>query len=272
MIENSKEKLNILILTFNEEIHIRRCLESVIDLNSNIYIVDSGSNDLTLEIAREYNTKILFHEFVSQKEQIKWFLSKKIVPNKSWILRLDADEYLPEESIYKINHILKNIDHKICLIYLRLQRIFQGKHLKYGTLSGRLIPRLWKVGFAFFTEKCMDEKLVVKKGYKFLHSKIDFFDASLISPINFVIKHTNYVERQLLDFEKGVEKKSTFLKKVYYLIPFEISSFLMFIYRYFFRLGFLDGRKGLWYHFLQCLFYRNLIGIEENIRSSKNKK
>ena len=147
MIKNSQNKLNVLILTFNEEIHIRRCLESIVNLNSNIYIVDSGSKDLTLEIAKEYNTKIFFNKFISQKDQIKWFLSQNIVPQKSWILRLDADEYLPKASIYKINNLLDNIDEQIGLVYFRLQRIFQGKHLKHGTLSGRLIPRLWKVGF-----------------------------------------------------------------------------------------------------------------------------
>ena len=72
-----------------------------------------------------------------------------------------------------------------------------------------------------------------------------------------------------------MEKKKTSLsKKIYYSLPFEFSVLIMFIYRYVIRLGFLDGRRGLWYHFLQCFFYRNLIGIEQEIRNyykGKNK-
>ena len=271
---NLKDKLTIIVLTYNEEIHLKRCLESLKHFKSNIFIIDSGSTDATLEIAEEYGAKVFINEFYSQKQQINWFLSKNLIPKKSWILRLDADEYLPFDSILKIGILLSDIDQIIGLVYLRLQRMFHGKHLKFGTLSGRYLPRLWRVGCAEFGAKDMDEKLIIKNGFKELKTKIDFYDDSLISPINFVIKHTKYAERQLLDIDNGKENKISLSKKIYYSLPFELSVLIMFLYRYLFRFGFLDGRRGLWYHFLQCFFYRNLIGIEKEIRNyykGKNK-
>ena len=265
-----KNKLSIIILTYNEEIHIRRCLNSLINFNVDIYIIDSGSTDATLKIAKEFGAEILFHSFTSQKEQIDWFLSEDLIPHKSWILRLDADEYLPEKSILDIKKSINSADESTGMFYLRLQRIFHGKHLKYGTLGDRYIPRLWRVGCAEFNNKNMDEKLQIIEGYKAYKKDIDFFDYSLISPIEFVIKHTKYAERQIGDIQNGVEVESSLIKKIYYSIPFEIASFLMFIYRYIFRLGFLDGRKGFWYHFLQCLFYRNLVGIESYSRKKES--
>lgn len=267
-----QQSLIILILTLDEEIHIQRCLNSIYKLNCPIYIIDSGSKDETINIAKNYTNNIFFNFFESQKKQIEWFLKKETINDNKWILRLDADEYLPDKSLDKIRNLINNIDDKVGLINLSLQREFLGKHLKFGTLSNRQIPRIWKKSTAVFTEKNMDEKLKVKDGFKTINSNIEFFDASLLSPCEFVEKHLNYVDRQLLDIKLNVENKYSIRKKFYYALPFEISALLLFLYRYFFHLGFLDGREGFSYHFLQCFFYRNLIGMQKLWLENKSKK
>lgn len=267
---NLKDILTIIVLTENEQIHIGRCLKSISSLKVNTYLIDSFSSDETIKIAEKFGVTILQNKYINPKGQVNYFLSRNLTNTSNWVLRLDADEYLTTNSIKKLKKLLANINDDVGLIHLRLQRVFQGKHLKYGTLSGRFIPRLWRPDGASHSIKEMDEKLVANKGYKEYKSDIDFYDASLITPSNFVIKHIAYVERQLEDMEKGLEKNSSILKKIYYSLPFEVSSLILFLYRYILRLGFLDGRRGLWYHFLQCLFYRNMIGLEEYSRK-KNK-
>ena len=88
--------LDLIILTFNEELNLNHCLESVNGLTRNIFIVDSGSTDKTVEIARQYGALVVTHPFTNQAEQFNWALDN--LPIKSeWILRLDADEYLTPE-------------------------------------------------------------------------------------------------------------------------------------------------------------------------------
>lgn len=87
--------LSVIILTYNEEIHIRRCLENVTPLAKEVFVVDCFSTDKTVEIAREYGqVKVIQHQWPgNQAEQFNWALDNLPIQTE-WILRLDADEYL----------------------------------------------------------------------------------------------------------------------------------------------------------------------------------
>src|SRR3990167_10070410 len=103
-----KIPVSVIILTYNEEIHIERLLKNIVDWASEIFIVDSFSIDRTLEIAEKYSAKIFQHEFENQAQQFNWALDNLEIKNE-WILRLDADEYLTEELKNEITEKLKNI-------------------------------------------------------------------------------------------------------------------------------------------------------------------
>ena len=104
-----KFPISVVILTFNEEIHIERCLKNITDWAGEIFIVDSYSTDKTLEIAKKYGAQICQHPFQNQAEQFNWALDNLDIKNE-WVLRLDADEYLTPGLKNEVAQALTNAD------------------------------------------------------------------------------------------------------------------------------------------------------------------
>jgi cellulose synthase/poly-beta-1,6-N-acetylglucosamine synthase-like glycosyltransferase len=85
--------LTVLVLTLNEAVHIRRCIESVRDVACRVVVVDSGSTDRTCEIARELGADVFANPFTTHAKQLNWGLDNAGVSTQ-WVMKLDADEYL----------------------------------------------------------------------------------------------------------------------------------------------------------------------------------
>lgn len=98
------EKIDVIILTNNEENVIEDALKSVKDWTKNIFVIDAGSNDKTLEIAKKYNAKIISHKFLDFSQQRNFAIKQA---SSSWVMYLDADERVTtefkKEVIEKIN-------------------------------------------------------------------------------------------------------------------------------------------------------------------------
>ena len=93
--------ISVIILTFNEDKHIRRAIQSIRSISDDIIIVDSFSTDNTINISKKFKTKIFKNKFINQAQQFNWALNNVKIKN-NWILRLDADEYLSKELTYEI--------------------------------------------------------------------------------------------------------------------------------------------------------------------------
>ena len=100
--------ITVIILTFNEEIHIERCIRSVQSLARNIFVVDSFSTDRTVEIAESLGAKAVQHEFINHAQQFQWALDHLPIGTE-WIMRLDADEYLTQELVQEIQNRLPRL-------------------------------------------------------------------------------------------------------------------------------------------------------------------
>ncbi len=87
--------LSAIILTYNEEKHLSRCLESLIEICNEIIIVDSYSNDGTEKISREFKTKFFQNPWINHSSQLNWAIKNTNIKS-DWILRIDADEYLTQ--------------------------------------------------------------------------------------------------------------------------------------------------------------------------------
>lgn len=264
-----------IILTYNEELHIRRCLENVCPISKKVYVVDSPSTDKTADICREFeNVEVVVHKYPgNQAEQFNWALDNLQI-NTEWVLRLDADEYLTSELIAEMEEKLPVIDKNISAIVLSLGRAFMGRRLKHGIVNGVSMIRMFRRGKARYEVRMMDEHLLVLEGetVTFEH---EFVDASLLPLADFITKHNNYSAReaaQLLDAEyelfhtdnseaeyaaEVVAKRSQ--KARYAKLPLFWRSFAYFCYRYIFKLGFLDGKEGFMWDFLQGWWYRTLV-------------
>ena len=104
---NKTLDITVIILTYNEEIHIRRCLENVTPFAKKVFVVDSPSTDRTVEICREFeNVEVVVHKYPgNQAEQFNWALDTLQIETE-WILRLDADEYLLPELVEELKERL----------------------------------------------------------------------------------------------------------------------------------------------------------------------
>lgn len=274
-----KLDLTVIILTYNEEIHIRRALENVCPIAKQVVVVDSLSTDRTQEICSEFeNVKVVEHQWPgNQAEQFNWAIDNVRI-DSVWILRLDADEYLTPELIEEMQERLPRMEEYVSAVVLPLARAFQGRLLKYGIVKGIKMIRLFRTGTVRYEQRLMDEHLKVLRG-RTVHFNGKFVDDSRIGIRAFITKHNGYSDREaamLLDAEFGLTKpvqiddaeyaKEVTAKRIqkekYAKMPLFWRSIGYFCYRYFVKLGFLDGREGFLWDFFQGLWYRLLVDVK----------
>ena len=268
--------LATIILTFNEEQHIARSIKSAKHISKNIYIVDSFSTDKTIEIAKSFNVNIVQNKFINYSKQYKWALDNLKI-DSTWIMRLDADEYLEDDLINEIKKKLPSISKSVVGINFKRKHIFMNKWIRFGGRYPLILLRLWRNGFGMIEDRWMDEHIIVKGG-ETITFKNNFVDHNLNDLAFFKKKHSKYAIREAIDVlidklslinvTNKLDRKSTSLnayikrfikEKFYNKLPSHIGPIFYFIYRYFILLGFLDGRAGFHYHYLQGFWYRNLV-------------
>jgi len=262
-----KLPISVIILTYNEELNIEQCLKSVAGWANEIIIVDSFSKDKTLEIAKKYTNKIAERTFINQAEQFNWALDNLEIKN-DWILRLDADEYLTEELKNEINEKLKNAPDNINGFYIKRRIYFMSRWIKHAGVYPLWLLRLFKRGKGKSELKEIDEHIILLEG-KAEELKNDFIHDDKKSLSDWIEKHNSYSTREvetILNLKSEIPalggqpaRKRWLKEKFYYRLPLFCRAFGYFIYRYFFCLGFLDGKEGLIYHFLRIFWYRFLL-------------
>lgn len=267
--------VSVIILTYNEEIHIRRCLENVNRFASNVFVVDCFSTDKTVEIAESLGATVIQHTWPgNQAEQFNWALKNLVITTK-WILRLDADEYLMPELIEELNLKLSALADDVTGVIFNRRHIFMGKWMKRGIYPVKLL-RLFQTGKGVCEQRLMDEHIQLLEG-RAVEFEHDFCDHNLNDLSWFCHKHVNYAIREavdLLDIELDLtgaaetdENKhisaqalSKRMKKHKYAKqPLFWRSFAYFCYRYFLKGACLDGKIGFIWTFLQGWWYRTLV-------------
>ena len=262
-----------IILTYNEEIHLKRCLESLKSVCNDIVIVDSFSNDNTELIAKNYKVRFFQNNWVNYSNQFNWGIENTNIKS-DWILRIDADEYLSDELIYNLNNTISKVDYSVNGITLNRLMYFMGKPVKKGGMYPISHLRIWRNGFAYCEHKWMDERIILKSG-SFLHVVGDLIDHNLNDITWWINKHNHYATREVIDYLNSVyhfydEKKLSIksaskrrnMKTKYNNMPLLLRPFIFFMYRYFFQLGIIEGKRGFIWSILQCFWYRFLIDVK----------
>lgn len=269
-----KLSVAVIILTKDEERHIERCVRNVLQISDEVYVVDSESTDRTCEIAERFGATVVEHPWPgNQAEQFNWALDNLPV-RAEWILRLDADEYLLPELVEELREKLPAMPEDVSALSLSLARCFCGRVLRHGIVNNIRIVRIFRKGKARYERRIMDEHLSILDG-RTVEMKHQFIDDNQLPLGEFVTKHNQYASREaalLLDAEYGlsdhaakvgghgaeVERKRA-QKARYARMPLFWRAFAYFIYRYIVKLGFLDGREGFLWDFLQGWWYRTLV-------------
>jgi len=267
--------LSVIILTYNEEKHIARCIENIKKVASKIFVIDSYSTDRTVEIAKSLGAEVYQNPFVNHSIQFNWALENCLI-DTAWTMRMDCDEYLLEGLITEINTVLVDAPDHVGGYILKRRVIFMNKWIRYGGFYPHNLLRIWRTGKAKVEDRWMDEHVVLEEGDT-ITLKNDMVDHNLNDLTWWIAKHNNYASREVIDL-MHIENKTTssqnvestlsgeqfsrkrwIKEKVYSKVPLFVRPFIYFTYRYVFLLGFLDGVPGLIWHFLQGFWYRFLV-------------
>jgi glycosyltransferase involved in cell wall biosynthesis len=268
--------VTVVILTFNEEVHIRRAIESVREIAEEILVVDSFSTDRTVAIAKAAGARVVEHRFVNQSQQFNWALDSLAI-DADWILRLDADEVLEADLRDNIRAFLQDAPADVAALNFKRKHVFMGRWIRHGGRYPLIVLRMWRRGKARVEDRWMDEH-VVAWGGRTITLDGGLADISLHDLSRFTEKHNKYATREAIQIVcqkwkipicdtagrlDGQPKRKRLVKElVFNRMPFHASAMLYFLFRYFVQLGFLDGRPGLIYHLLQAFWYRLLIGAK----------
>ena len=260
--------ISVVILTYNDDVQIGNCLESIRDLTDDMVIVDSFSADSTLDICRQYGARIFQNPFVNHASQFNWVLDN-VSTKYDWILRLDSDEIVPEPLREEIRCRVGR-EGDIAAYYLNRRMYWMGRWLRHGRMYPHYIVRLFRKGRARY-EMRTEEHLVVHG--QIGHLKNDFLEDNKKNNLDyFTEKHLATARGELKEIEHNSEEGSSSIKprlfgakvhrtrwlkeNVYARTPLFVRPLGYFIYRYFICLGFLDGVPGLIWHVLQGFWYR----------------
>ena len=272
-------KITAIILTHNEELHIERCILSMKGVASELLIVDSYSSDSTLEIAHKHGARIIQNTWVNYACQFNFALTQ-LSASTEWVLRIDADEVLTEPLRQSIKGLSGPLLEGVAGIYWGRRMAFQGRLIRYGGVFPVQVCRLFRKGCGECENRWMDEH--IKLEGPAIHIAGEMIDDNLNSLSWWIDKHNRYASREaidLLNLEYGffphdsvaalsvanqASRKRWIKEHVYARLPLGMRAFIYFIYRYVFRLGFLDGSQGTAFHFLQGFWYRYLVDAKVN--------
>jgi len=281
-------EFSFIILTYNEEIHLPRLLNSIKNLKASIYILDSGSTDSTVEIAKSFNAQVMVNPFENHPKQ--WdFALRNFNISTPWIIGLDSDHIVTDELFHHLEIFSdKSISAEIDGIYFNRKNIFKGKWIRHGGYFPKYLLKMFRNGKGHSDlNENMDHRFLVegktivwKDGYlieeNLKENQISFWIAKH-NRYSDLVAHEEIERLNAIRFQSirprifgNPDERIAFLKKVWWKLPLFVRPMVYFIYRFIFQLGFLDGKAGWIFHFLQGFWFRLLIDIK--IDELKNKK
>ena len=267
--------LTVIILTKDEAIHLPRSLDAIASIAQRVVIVDSGSTDETLAIAKQAGASIFERPWLNYSDQFQWALDNCAIDTE-WVMRLDADEWIGPDLVQSLRAQVPDLAAQTTGISLDRQHHFLGRWIKHGGRFPLTLLRLWRNGSGRIEQRWMDEHIVLDGG-DIQHIKGEFVDENRHDLGFFTAKHNAYAMREAVDIliakyqlegpsyheelastGQAGRKRSAKLS-FYNRLPLGVGPALYFLFRYIIQLGFLDGRAGLIYHVLQGFWYRFLV-------------
>jgi len=222
-------RITAIIITYNEEKNIRRCLESLSWVDE-IVVVDSFSQDRTKEIASSFTDKIFDLEWQGFGKQKEFARTKA---SYDWVLSIDADEVVPEKLREEIKNII-NKNNPLDGYYIPRLSNFLGRWIKHGGWYPDYVLRLFKKDKARFDESLVHEKLILEGKTGFLKNEIlHYTDPDISHYLSKMDKYTTLSAQKLLAEGKSVTLFDLLFRPV-----------AIFFKMYLFKSGFLDGWQG----------------------------
>ncbi|MGO9211347.1 MAG: glycosyltransferase family 2 protein [Terriglobales bacterium] len=279
-----RPRVSVIVLAYNEEANLPDCLESLKHLDCEVLVVDSGSTDGTREIARQAGAAVFEHPFETYGAQRNW-AQNHLPLAAEWVLHLDSDERLTPELAAEINGILLNPPADVDGFLFRKRTLFMGRWIRHGGHYPSYHLRLFRKDRGGCEERLYDQHYVVRGNVRKLQH--DYMDVLTSDLSVWSTRHVRWAELEAREIAEGcdpegrveaspfgnpIERRRWLREGLYWKLPLFLRAFLYWFYRYFLRLGFLDGKEGMIFHFLQGFWFRFLIDaklFERNKKSSK---
>lgn len=266
--------LTVVILTFNEALHIERCVRSAQRVADDVLVVDSYSTDDTTSRAGRLGARVMHHEWINHATKMNWALQNGDI-RSHWVMQLDADEFLDERLVTCLRGALVAAADDIGGFEVNRRIRFMGREIRHGGMAPMWITRCWRNGWARCEVRWMDEHMVLLRG-RVARLPGAVIDDNLNSLTWWTQKHNHYANREAVDLldrryglgmademNPGLNRQARLKRwlktRVYARLPLGLRPWLYFFYRTFLRLGVLDGPRGMMFHSLQGLWYRLLV-------------
>jgi len=279
--------VSVMMLTFNEEANLARNLLTLAEWADDIVIVDSFSNDRSLELARQFGARVFLHTFESHARQWLWGM-QNITFKHDWIFMHDPDHrVMPELRVELLEMFRAGVPPDVDGLYVKRRNVFQGQWIRHGGYYPVYMLKIVRRGRVSFDEREFDYRAYVPG--RTLKLRHDIIEENLKEEnITFWIdKHNDFASRQAEEelyrasnpdqwkttpsFFGTPDQRTLWLKIRWYKMPLYLRPFLYFGYRYFLRFGFVDGKKGFVFHFLQSFWYRLLVDIKiEQLKAGRS--
>jgi glycosyltransferase involved in cell wall biosynthesis len=238
--------LSVVIITKNEEANIARTLESVQWAEERI-VVDSGSTDRTLEVARQNGAKVFQEEWKGYAAQKNSAIAKA---SSDWVLSLDADEQVSAELADNIRRITSaGGSAPISGYFVARRNFFLGRWIRHGGFYPDRKLRLFRRGTGEFVERAVHETMRVTGPTATLSGDLIHNAYPTLAGYIGTMNRYSTLAAEVLIRERRV--RSSLL---WFLVNVRLRAVLNFIWNYFFRGGFLDGREGFLLHWYQNVY------------------
>jgi glycosyltransferase involved in cell wall biosynthesis len=260
--------VTILILTRDEALHISRAIASVSRHVARVVVVDSGSTDDTVHLARAAGAEVFHNGWVNHAVQVNWAIDNCRI-DTPWVFRLDADEIVQPDLWDALDPLIGG---PAAGLTVNRRIHFLGRWIRHGGLYPTRILRLWRTGRARCEDRWVDEHMLVDGPVA--HLDADVVDINLNSVGWWTDKHNAYATRTAYEALRRADDpgaaamggqaraKRWLVRNVYRRLPLGLGPFAYFLWRYLARFGFLDGWPGLAFHVLQGFWYRFLVDVK----------
>ncbi len=260
----NKVSVSAIIFTKNESANITECIESLKDF-SEVIVIDSFSTDQTKQLALKLGICVIDYEWNGQYPKKRQWSLEEVEYKNEWILFVDADERVTDSFVIELRDFLSNTTANYSAASIPIDYYFAGKRLKYGQRPRKTaLLRIGKVEFPVIDDLTAEgmgeleghyQPIIAGRTRNFRNS-IKHNDNDPIS--TWMSRHINYAkwEAHLLMFpetKNQVDSSKSGTSSWFHKLP--LRPFAFFIYSYFMKLGFLDGRAGFDYAFAKSWYY-----------------
>jgi glycosyltransferase involved in cell wall biosynthesis len=258
----------VILLSFNSEDTLGATLLSAQRVSDEIFVVDSFSEDGTVELARRFGATVVEHAFENYGAQRNWAIDNLPI-SRPWQLHLDADEWMDDELVAAILALPEKPGHAGYFMprYLR----FLGRVLRHGGMSPTWHLRLFRSGVGRCEDRKYDQHFLLLSGSsgQLRGTMIDDIRMPLTE---WIVRHNRWADGEVAELDSNETsgrlepdargnpaQRKRYLRQQYNRMPLFVRPFALFGYRYFFRLGFLDGTEGFIFWVLQTFWFRFLV-------------